>query len=155
MYVCFIGISRPTYIYFFYFWLHNMACGILVSQPGIEPTTPVLERVLTTEPSGKAQVFFFFLTWVYLAVLDLNRSSWAFRCSTEAPEHGSSVVALHSLSCSTPFEILVPWPASPALEGRFLTTREVTGTVVPSLFGKRDWFHGRQFSHRLREKKRG
>ena len=43
MYVCFVGISRPTYIYFFYFWLHSMACGILVSQSGIEPTTTVLE----------------------------------------------------------------------------------------------------------------
>ena len=28
--------------FFFFFWLHNATCGILVSQPGIEPVPPVL-----------------------------------------------------------------------------------------------------------------
>ena len=146
MYVCFVGISRPTYIYFFYFWLHSMACGILVSQSGIESTTTVLESQSLnywTTREGPGLCFLFNID--FLAVLDLNCSSRAFHCSTEAPEHVSLVVALHSLSCSMPFEILVPWPVSPALEGRFLTTREVIGIVVPSLFGTRDWFRGRQF----------
>ena len=29
--------------FFFMFWLHHAACGILVPQPGIEPTPPALE----------------------------------------------------------------------------------------------------------------
>ena len=36
--------------FFFFFWLHNATCGILVSQPGIEPVPPLQwkYRVLTT-----------------------------------------------------------------------------------------------------------
>ena len=38
---------------FFFFWLHCLACGILVPWPGIEPEPPALEcRVLTTGPPG-------------------------------------------------------------------------------------------------------
>ena len=29
----------------FFFWLHHMVCGILVSQPGIEPWAPSSESV--------------------------------------------------------------------------------------------------------------
>ena len=30
-------------IFFFFFWPHHVACGILVSQPGIEPVSSALE----------------------------------------------------------------------------------------------------------------
>ena len=47
-------------------------------------------------------------------------------CGAWAPEHTGSVVVAHGLSCPTACGILVPRqgiePASPALEGRFLTT---------------------------------
>ena len=39
-----------------FFWLCCVACGILVSWPGIERTLPVLEgRFLTTGPPGKSR----------------------------------------------------------------------------------------------------
>ena len=38
---------------FYFFWPRGVAGGILVSRPGIEPTSPALEgRVLTTELLG-------------------------------------------------------------------------------------------------------
>ena len=47
-------------------------------------------------------------------------------CGVWAPECVGSLVAAHRLSCPAARGILVPWPgikpASPALEGRFLTT---------------------------------
>ena len=37
-----------------------MACGILISSPGIEPAPPALEGgVLTTEPPEKSQYVYF------------------------------------------------------------------------------------------------
>ena len=39
----------------FNFWLHPVACGTLVPQPGIKPASPALEgRVLTTGLLGKS-----------------------------------------------------------------------------------------------------
>ena len=35
----YVNIFRPT----FFFWLHCMACRILVAQPGIEPVHPAVE----------------------------------------------------------------------------------------------------------------
>ena len=38
-------IHRPHYgFFFFFFWLHSMACGILVPGPGIEPMPPAIEE---------------------------------------------------------------------------------------------------------------
>ena len=46
---------------FFTFWLHPVACGILVFQPGVEPEPRAWkDRVLTTGPSGKSIEFLFF-----------------------------------------------------------------------------------------------
>ena len=51
---------------------------------------------------------------------------WARECGTWAPEHAGSVVVTLRLSCSTACGTLVPLPgvepASPALQGGFLTT---------------------------------
>ena len=48
-------------------------------------------------------------------------------CGSQALKHVSSVVAAHGLSCSMAYRILFPSPGikptSPALEGRFLTTK--------------------------------
>ena len=41
-------------LFFYIFWLHHTACGILVVQPGIEPTLPRWQHgVLTTGPLRK------------------------------------------------------------------------------------------------------
>ena len=43
------GLSSPELVgeimitTFFFFWLHRVACGILVPGPGIEPAPPALE----------------------------------------------------------------------------------------------------------------
>ena len=36
-------ISPLHFIYFFIFWPYHTVCGILVSQPGIEPMAPAVE----------------------------------------------------------------------------------------------------------------
>ena len=42
--------------FFFMFWPHQAACGILMPQPGIEPVPPASEgRILTTGLPGKSQ----------------------------------------------------------------------------------------------------
>ena len=35
-----IGVQDPAFNSCFSFWLHGMACGILVPRPGIEPMPP-------------------------------------------------------------------------------------------------------------------
>ena len=45
-------------ILIFTFWLHHVACGILVPQPGIE-LAPSAVEVLTTGLPGKSQVCLF------------------------------------------------------------------------------------------------
>ena len=40
---------------YFYFWLCYGACGILVPQPGLEPSLAVKHHVLSTEPPGNYQ----------------------------------------------------------------------------------------------------
>ena len=47
------------FIYAFNFWPHRTTCGILVPQPGIEPTPPALEGgLLTTGPPGKSLLLY-------------------------------------------------------------------------------------------------
>ena len=48
---------------FLMFWFFGCeACSILASQPGVEPTPLMLmDKVITTEPSGKYVFFIFFL----------------------------------------------------------------------------------------------
>ena len=47
-------------------------------------------------------------------------------CNAGAPEQTSSVVAMHRLSCSGAYGIIIPWPevepVFPALRGRFFIT---------------------------------
>ena len=91
---------------------------------------------------GKTFITHSFIFLIYLAVLGLScgmQASLQLRhagslvvthrlssCGTRAAEHAGSVVAVHGLSCPTACGILVPRPgiepASPALEGGFLTT---------------------------------
>ena len=47
-----------VYLFIFNFWPHLVACGILVPQPGIEPTLPALEgEILTTGLPEKSPSF--------------------------------------------------------------------------------------------------
>ena len=77
----------------------------------------------------------FWLHWVLVAAhrifvaacrLFVAAHGLLFSCGTQAPEHMGSVVAARGLSCPAACGILVPRPgikpASPALEGGFLTT---------------------------------
>ena len=50
-----------------YFWLYHAACGILVPQPGIEPTPPALEvqSLNRTGPAGESLSSQFALTLVF------------------------------------------------------------------------------------------
>ena len=52
------GLRASSYTekgYSFFFWPHDVARGILVPPPEIEPTSPALEgRFLTTGPPGKS-----------------------------------------------------------------------------------------------------
>ena len=46
--------------YFFFFWTHCIACGILVPRPGVEPMFSAMEaQVLITEPLEKPQTTFY------------------------------------------------------------------------------------------------
>ena len=67
-----------------------------------------------------------------------------FCCGTWAPEHMGSVVAVHGLSCPVACGILVPQPgikpASPALEGGFLTTGP-PGKSLFSIFISKERIH--------------
>ena len=46
-------LSNLGFFLFFFFWPHDMARGILVSQPGIEPTSHEWKHgILTTGSSG-------------------------------------------------------------------------------------------------------
>ena len=36
-------LSFPSLFFFVFFWLHRVACGILVPQPGIKPAPPAVE----------------------------------------------------------------------------------------------------------------
>ena len=47
--------SSSSFFFFFNFWLHFMACRILVPRPGIEP---VLLEFEATWPPGKSQLYF-------------------------------------------------------------------------------------------------
>ena len=52
-----------------YFWLNHTACGVLVSQPGIEPAPPALEAqsLNRTGPRGELLSSQFVLTLVFFA----------------------------------------------------------------------------------------
>ena len=52
-----VFIEFVTVLLLFLFWIFGFkACGILVPQPGVEPTSLVLEgKVLTIGPPGKFQ----------------------------------------------------------------------------------------------------
>ena len=56
-----VFIEFVTVLLLFLFWIFGFkACGILVPQPGIEPTSLVLEgKVLTIGPPGKFQWYSF------------------------------------------------------------------------------------------------
>ena len=55
-----------VYIIYIY-WLHCLACGILVPLPGIEPVLPALgAQVLTAEPPGKSPNAMIFIICNYL-----------------------------------------------------------------------------------------
>ena len=59
------------------------ACGILVPQPGIEPTSPALEGgFLTTGPPGKSQDSSYFFT----VIQTFPRLSWGFPGSSTGKE---------------------------------------------------------------------
>lgn len=36
-------LSQQKIFFFLIFWLHHMACGLLVPTPGMEPAPPALE----------------------------------------------------------------------------------------------------------------
>ena len=65
---------KPFYFLFYFsnFWLHCVACGILVSWPGIKSVLPALEgRVLTSELAGKPQHFYF---WLWSSFVSINEN---------------------------------------------------------------------------------
>lgn len=45
---------------FIYFWPCHVACGILVTEPGLEPVLLAVEAVLTTGPTGTSTLQRFF-----------------------------------------------------------------------------------------------
>ena len=77
-----VFIEFVTILLCFMFWpLVYEACGILVPQPGIEPTSPALEgEVLTTGPPGKSQVSI--LTWLQSVVWPGGRGDCRSRQSS-------------------------------------------------------------------------
>ena len=131
IYLAVLGLSWHSGIFI-------LACGIfscsmqdLIPWPGIEPGPPALgarslDRWTTREVPRTFFLFFkscwdffiFWLCWVLVARSSLQhaRSFIVVR---------RLLLAVHGLSCSTAYGILVPWPriepASPALEGEFLT----------------------------------
>ena len=58
----------------FFFWRHQAACGILVPQPGIEPTPPAVEAQSLNHWTAKEVPRTFF----FLAALGLRCYTWAF-----------------------------------------------------------------------------
>ena len=66
-------------VIFFFFWLRHRACGILISQPGIEPTARFgSSEVLTTGLPGKSQSYCFDSS-------DPARDSWTSLDSEACP----------------------------------------------------------------------
>ena len=67
-----IIIFKILFIYLFiYFWPHCMACGILLSWPGVDPGPPAMKPwVLTTGPPGKSLRLLILLPWVYSSHFD-------------------------------------------------------------------------------------
>ena len=65
--------------YFFFFWLHHVACGILVPQPGIEPVPPAAEaRSLnhwTAREFSKNEILLFATPWMGLGGIMLSEIS--------------------------------------------------------------------------------
>ena len=43
LFSCVLPFSRVNILFFFFFWPHGAACGILVPRPGIKPVPPALE----------------------------------------------------------------------------------------------------------------
>ena len=94
---------------------------VALPNPGIEPGSPTLQAdALLSEPPGKAILFFI------LFKKNFSCTGSSFRCMGSSLQCVGSVLQ-HGLSCLETYTILIPQPgielASPALEGRFLTTR--------------------------------
>ena len=109
-----------------------------------------------------------YICCLFLAVLGLSCSMQALLAACGPFSSCSAQGLVAPAACG----ILVPWPGfepvSPALVGGFLTTEPpgkslqritlrhlLVTSVVPSLFGTRDWFCGRQVFHRLAEERGG
>ena len=142
-----VFIESVTILILFWFFGHE-ACGILAPQPGIEPTSPVLEgKALTTGLPGESQVDYFFFFNLFMAVLGLRFCARAFSsCGKRGPLFiavcgpltiAASLVTEHRLqtrrlsNCGSRAQLLrgmwdPPRPGlelvSPALAGRFSTT---------------------------------
>ena len=115
----------------------SAACGIFPDQ-GLNPCplhwqdSALAGGFLTTVHQGSPFFFNFYLfIWLRRALIAAHgifvvAHGLLSSCGTWALEHAGSVVAAHGLSCPTLCGILVPRPgiepASPALEGGFLTT---------------------------------
>ena len=63
---------------FFFFWLHCMACGLLVPWSGMEPMSPAVEaQSLNHWTTRETPLFFFFPRWIALFFF-LFKSAWIF-----------------------------------------------------------------------------
>ena len=110
---------KNIYLFIWLCWVLVAARGIFVAACGIFRCGTRTLRCSTWALSG-------FGAWALelagSVVVALRLSS----CGAQAPDHTGSVVAVRGLSCPTAFGTLVPQPvikpASPALEGGFLTT---------------------------------
>ena len=76
----------------------------------------------------KKMYVYFWLLWVWVATRKIFDALYGLLSSgVWAPEWAGSVVVVRGLNCHSACEILVPWlgveSMSPALGGRFLTTR--------------------------------
>ena len=87
------------FLFFSIFWLHHTACGILVPQPGIEPTSPAVEPgVLTPGLPGRSLSSIF--PCVFRRTERCNRKAWlltALPCS-ESSDHEGCLHPLISVS---------------------------------------------------------
>ena len=100
-----VALNLPKYLhsfflFFFFFWSHCVAYGIVVPQPGLEPRAPTVRALsLTTEPWWNSLLLFFIPLSMFLYLL-----TTLFSLVSPSLQH-------KSLTCSdTPWHISVFGP---------------------------------------------
>ena len=101
----------------FFISFGHVACGILVSSPGIEPAPPALEgKVSTAGPPGKSQTkntylisIYFKVSWSpfkYQSYLGMHLNTQIIRYFSHKAQFNSTDLGLRSIQCNVHRQLL-------------------------------------------------